>query len=249
MFALVLGFNASHAFAITVDGQLNDWGVTPGPYGSSDWTPNAGVSYFEEDQNPGIYYLSPGYGGQDFDAEAIYFTRDNTFAYFAVVSGFPLDGRYYQGQQYDAGDFAIDFGSDGIYDFGVETRGADRGKVYSNPTWINPLFTSCGPYAMATGTLVGNSAFFYNNTTYLANGHYVFEFGIPISLFGSNWSAADYIPDFTAHWTMSCGNDCVNLTVEQVPNSPEPNTFALLALGLTAAAAFSFSRKRGIPAF
>lgn len=227
--------------AIAIDGLVSDWGVTPGAYGSSDWTPNSGVFSGIEDQNPAVDFLSPGWGGQKFDVEAIYFKREADMAYFAVVTGFPLEGRFYQGQQYYAGDFAIDFGSDGSYEFGVETSGANQGHVYGNPTWVNPLFLECGPYALAGGTLLGDVNFAYNSTTYLVDQHYAFEFGIPISYFGSYWG--DYVPVFTGKWTMSCGNDCLDVRTSRIPNSPEPATAATMLLGLAGLGASTLCRK------
>lgn len=230
----------AHA-AILVDGNVGDWGVTPGAYGASDWTPNAGIFSGIEDQNPAIDFLSPGWGGQKFDVEAIYFKREADMAYFAVVSGFPLEGRVYQGGDYYAGDFAIDFGSNGSYEFGIETSGPDQGNLYGDPTWVNPLFLECGPYALAGGTLLGDTNFAYNNTTYLGTGHYAFEFGIPISYFGSYWSG-DYVPVFSGKWTMSCGNDCLDVRTARIPHSPEPATALLTALGL---AGLALTSRRG----
>lgn len=244
---LALAFPAS-AWAITVDGQTSDWGITPAAFGSSDWTPNPGVYYIQEDQNPSIDFLSPGWGGQKFDAEGIYFTRDTTYAYIAVISGFPLEGRIYGGAPYYAGDLGFDFGSDGSYEFGVETTGANKGKLFGNATWTNPLFISCGPYALAGGNILGNALFAYDKTTYIGTGHYVFEVGIPLSLFGSAWSNNDFVPDLTIHWTMSCGNDCIDLKVTRVPNVPEPSTVILLVAGLLVFAARSFLTKNSAPA-
>lgn len=239
LFAVILQPQARAA--IVVDGLVGDWGVTPGAYGASDWTPNSGVFYSEEDQNPAVDFLSPGWGGQKFDVEAIYFKREADIAYFAVVTGFPLEGRLYQGQQYYAGDFTIDFGSDGSYEFGIETTGANQGKLYGSPTWANPIFLQCGPYALAGGTILGDTNFAYNNTTYLGTGHYSFEFGVPISLFGSYWDS--YVPVFTGKWTMSCGNDCLDVKTTFIPNSPEPATAALMFLGLSGLALSSLRRK------
>ena len=112
VFTFLLAGAAQPASAvITVDGLISDWGVTPGPFsnGASQWTPGAGIDFIQEDQDPEVDFLGPGFGGQRFDVEAIYFTQQGPTAYFAVVSGFPLAGW----PGYSAGDLAFDFGSDG----------------------------------------------------------------------------------------------------------------------------------------
>ncbi len=240
--ALSLGVAHQPAWAsITVDGLLGDWGVTPGPYaaGPSQWTPNAGISFIQEDQNPAVSFLNPGFGGQQFDVEAIYFTQQNSTAYFAVVSGFPL--RTVSG--YTPGDFAIDFGSNGSYDFGVKTVGTHT--LYGSPTWSNPgLFPASGPSAVTSGTAKGVVQFGYQDSAYSANGHYAFEIGIPKSLFGSYWPTSGVL-DMTLHWTMSCGNDELDLHVHQTipPTIPEPSDFLLFGCGLLALAGLSWQSR------
>ncbi len=222
------------AASITVDGNMSDWGVHPGPYGDpSQWTPNAGVSFFQQDHDPAVSFLGPGWGGQAFDAEAAYFTRQGDTAYFAVVTGFPLTGQ----PGYSAGDLAIDFGSNGSYEFGVQTGLASSHDLYGNATWSDPtLFPGSGPVSITGGTNLGGVQFGYDSTSYLVDGHYVFEVGIPIALFGSFWDG--YIPDFTAHWTMSCGNNAINLHVSPVP---EPVSSILLLMGF---GGLAFTRRR-----
>jgi hypothetical protein len=212
--------------AMVVDGSLADWGVAPGAYNGSQlqWTPGAGVSYISEDQNPAVDYLSPGWGGQRFDVEALYFKKEADIAYFAVVAGFPAAG--YPG--YNAGDLAIDFGSNGSFEFGVVAGAiADQGHLYGNAGWLAPTFVQSGPFELASGDDLGAVGFGYKD---IGNGHYVYEFGVPVLKFGSFWTNEN--PDFTLHWTMSCGNDALDLRVPAV-HSPEPGTYALLLMGLS----------------
>src|SRR3989338_969452 len=216
---LLGGASCQPAWAILVDGVLDDWGVFPGPYsnGPSQWVPLGGIDYVQEDQDPAIDFLNPGWGGQPYDVEAIYFTQDAATAFFAVVTGFPLAG--YGG--YTAGDFAFDFGSDGTYEYGLETVGAH--DLYGNVTWINPIFGVSSPYAIGSGTNLGPAAFGYVPGQYAANTHYAFEMGIPLSYFSGYWDEPGEHPNLTVHWTMSCGNDALNMRLV-----PEPSTWLLL---------------------
>lgn len=238
--------------AITVNGDLSDWGVTPGAYNSSDfsaWDSKPGVYKIVGDQSPNVPggFVGPGWGGQSFDVEAIYFTRDINTAYFAVVSGFPLAGV--PGYSYQAGDLAIDFTSGaGDYQFGVETTGNWQfngsntlaGQVFSSASWANPIFQECSPVSLKGGTLVGQAGFGYDPSLYSANNHYAFEVSIPLWMFGPYWDNSLDIHGFTAHWTMTCGNNCLNLNVPDVPDFdiqddpsiPEPSSLLLLLSGL-----------------
>ncbi len=245
LFAAAVGCPSASA-AITVDGLVGDWGIAPGPYGNfAQWTPNPGIAVVQEDQDPAVSFLGPGSGGQPYDVEAIYFTQEGLTAYVAVVSGFPLAGW----PGYAAGDVAIDFGSNGSYEFGVDTIGNCVGctggpgiKLYGNPTWTNALlFPVSSPYALATGTAVGNVSFGYQPSAYAANGHYAFEVGIPVSLFGSYWNGTTH-DAFTVHWTMACGNDVLDLLVPpQRTVIPEPVSSTLFLVGL---GALAFARRK-----
>ncbi len=223
--------------AISVDGDMSDWGISPGPYGASNWEPNPGIFRNVNDQNPDPYYgyIGPGWGGQMYDVEAIYFTRDEDTAYFAVVSGFPLSG--WPGASFVPGDLAIDFVSDAaLYEFGVETTGIQQGMVFGSATWTNPVYAQhieCAPVSLSGGTAIGKADFGYNPSLYVANGHYAFEVGIPLWMFGAYWSSSLYISGLSAHWTMSCGNNCLNLDVPNV-SVPEPASVLLMMSGLGA---------------
>lgn len=98
---------------------LSTWGVGVTSGSTWDWIPVAGVEYAVED-NYGNGYLSPGYGGQAYDAEALYAYMDMNRLYIALVTGHnPTTIQNSKGNSYGAGDFAIDFGKDGIYEVGI----------------------------------------------------------------------------------------------------------------------------------
>jgi len=99
---------SSQAFAgIVVDGNLADWGIVRG---STSWVPSAGTHYTVEDaKGNGSYYLSPGWGGQAYDAEAMYARIEGSSLFIALATGH--NSRTLNnpaGNSFGAGDFAID---------------------------------------------------------------------------------------------------------------------------------------------
>lgn len=135
--AIVLSFAIS-ANATTL--FLESWGVSKG-----NWAPtSAPVNTYwtsEDFTDDGPGYVSPGWGGQPFDAEAAYIGFQGGKAYIAVVTGLPQSGskdpyRYdnpdYAGWHpgdwgvsnerywYDAGDIGISI--NGNYQFAITTR-------------------------------------------------------------------------------------------------------------------------------
>jgi hypothetical protein len=242
--AIIIGLmfcvNANaYAFTFGLDGNLGngaEWGVTPGVWGASDWTPSAGIEGVVEDYQPGTLSgrVYPGYGDQTFDAEAMYATWDNANLYFAVVTGLPPQGS----QGYVSAPIAIDFGSNGSYEYGIQTIGSNAGSLYEPVSWTSDPFGGnwgtgyvghvSDPISMVTpGTArfqsdSNNPNLIYNGV-YSGTGHYVIEGFVPLLAFGSDWD-----PDFTMHWTETCGNDAINLNT----HTPEPASLALLGLGL-----------------
>jgi hypothetical protein len=114
------------AFGITIDGNLSDWGVTPG---SQWWIPGVlsvqtgsvgfplvgisnGISYWIEDAvRASDGYVEPGYGGQVFDIDALYAKLEGGILYFAAsVGDFDQSGEWSGGQEYFMGDIGLNFG-------------------------------------------------------------------------------------------------------------------------------------------
>ena len=144
-----IAFSAS-AQAITINGNLDDWGVQANG-SASGWTPNTDVLYTQEDQNgTGAFYLNPGWGGQNYDAEAMYVNWDKNNLYIAIATGHnPNTTNNPSGNSYGAGDIAINFGLDNTWDYGIELLGSantTKAHVYSGVNWDYGLWTTSGAY-------------------------------------------------------------------------------------------------------
>ncbi|MDP1864536.1 MAG: PEP-CTERM sorting domain-containing protein [Thiobacillus sp.] len=237
--------------AYTIDANLSDWGLARSGK-VTDWTPNASVkAWAVEDQTGGLgTRLSPGYGGQAYDVEALYVDYDAQFLYLALVTGHnPLTPNV--GNNFAPGDFAIDFGRNGTFEFGLETTGSNgktKGGLYAVTQWGAGIWGAAneGPTSILAGNLLGLGEVAYTTTgvanmgIYAADKHFFYEARIPVALFGSHWGAGD----FDVFWTMNCAND--SLKVDPVPGAsiPEPGTLALLPLGLLGMTWFSRRRRR-----
>lgn len=160
-----VGIGASLALpaaAFTIDGDLTDWGINP-----TTWAPAAGSgiqSTIEDGTGSGSYFLNPGWGGQAYDAEALYakVSLAEQKLYIALATGHnPRTLNQPSANSYGAGDFALDFGKDGSYevginikhvvswvsstDYAVETFGVEGG-IYQNARWNDGLWNSSGGY-------------------------------------------------------------------------------------------------------
>lgn len=114
--ALAAGLVATSAWGatITVNGNLDDWGVNPGtptvntntpwtgtpeqysPDQNNTWEPGSGIAYtvdhFVGRRNGSNFFVDPGYGGHDVDLVSMYSMIDNNTLYLAFVTGLPLGG-------------------------------------------------------------------------------------------------------------------------------------------------------------
>jgi hypothetical protein len=107
---LSVALSAATAAALTVDGDLSDWGITVADGNNSNFsnpTPGIGlVNSFTEDQNDfagNNGYVGPNYGGQNYDAEYMGIAVQGTTMYLAIVSGQRPDNgltRYSPGDIY-----------------------------------------------------------------------------------------------------------------------------------------------------
>ena len=223
----------AHAYNFVIDGYLGDWGVTPGGFNSSDWTPDDGILSKVEDQNTA--YLNPGWGGQGYDAEAIYAAKEGNMGYLSIVTGMRPEGLSWL-----PGDIFFNFGPNSTY--GIKTIGPDAGKMYKNPSWnTSPYWGGItDPTSMiaGSGTYLGTLNNFVYAYTYpdAIDYHYVMEMAVPIDYFGDDFELGG-----TVHWTETCGNDAIDLMIPA--HIPEPATISLLGLGLLSLAKFINGRR------
>jgi hypothetical protein len=246
--SVCISLNAEAA-SISIDGNLADWGLHRNG-NSADWRPNSSLvadsQYTVEDQTGySGTRLFPGYGGQAYDAEAFYITMDSTNLYLALVTGLspntPNDPAH---NSYGPGDFAIDFGRDGTFEFGVETTGSQAGSLFrvseweygvwdtnsnynpGNPDSRHPTSIKTGSVVSSLGQLIYNSNPFKNMGVYTNDNHYAIEASIPLIAFSG------FSGKFDVHWTMNCANDAISVDPELRGTVPEPNSVLLLTAGI-----------------
>ncbi len=241
LLSLTLAF--SHASLATSISNFNDWGINTSDLSSS----HSGVHSIEEDQHSN--YLNPGYGGQEYDAEAIYTTWDNDYLYVGIMTGRlqnPTTG-------WAPGDIAFDLGSDNSYEFGLVTSSAagsnastagigNPGEFYIVSEWnygvwdengnhvgVNsPLVDINHPTSVKTGALSGSAAnFTYSalkeNGTWLSYGNWSddkhYFISAKIDLDLFLETGDTLEGGFSIHWAANCNNDWLLLDVPAQPTT------------------------------
>lgn len=255
--ALSLGVSQAWALAITVDGNLNDWGINP-----TTWVPSdPRIRHKIEDQTGNANaYLGPGWGGQAYDAEAMYALIQGNRLYVGMATGHdPRTLHKPSANSYGAGDFFLDFGKNGTYEVAVNVNHKlpsgfentfTEGGVYKVTSYAVGLFQETDPEYpvspawrpayLTAGDYLGLAELAY--TTQFAKGwgtwdkdkHYFYEFSIGLDLLRTaGWDGNP----FNIHWTMNCANDAIWVDPPTPNDVPAPGTLALLPLGLLGIAA------------
>ncbi len=211
-----------------------------------------------EDQTS--YKLTPGYGGQYFDAEYLLYQFDETSNQLTIAlqTGFDVTGdnhQNYNGSSYWGGDLFLSFDNDdSVFEYALDfgqTTGTwnDRGNpnnesgsiaavnsgLYEVSSYNNQTYYNSNPFAMSGGDIIGASS----DVVFMD-----YSGNNPDGYGGNNMSyvkTASFnldllnfnITQLDAHWTMSCGNDAIEGYAAIPPASvPEPSVLVLLTTGM-----------------
>lgn len=219
------------------------------------WANNGWTQFANDDGHQDNGFVDPGYGGQAFDAEYLYYKVEGTTVSIGLQTGFDIDDgvQTHGGKLYYAGDLAlsvdgqvntgagagttyeygIDFGlytegySNGKVDAGDDTTGIDAAGLYEVTTWNNDVVPG---HHVADPFAIdeGNKILDLTANDVGFDGTLESYYRtVSFDVAGLGWGD-EFVLD--AHWTMSCGNDEIN--GNQSITVPEPTTLPLLGLGL-----------------
>ena len=151
LLSLLLFVPHSIAASYTIDGDVSDWGndlslAISNAYLNSVAPASPTADFVREDSVQNNGYVEPGYGGQTFDIEAMYFDSDPSNGYLAIITGFPLAGA----SGFGPGDLGIDVTGDTaivsgdssnttIYEYGIKLQDS---KLYKVATWQGVYYDS-----------------------------------------------------------------------------------------------------------
>lgn len=187
--------------------------------------------------------VTPGGGGQAFDAEYLFYKVEGSKLSIGLQTGFNVlaGEQLYDWKTYYAGDLALSFdGNNSAYeyafDFGFITKDyagnevggqADAMGLYKDIVWNDDgaiLYGGSNPFAMDNGTLITGAGGTTDADTFLDSYWRTVTFDL--NAFGPGFT----FTGLDAHWTMSCGNDAINGSAPAPV--PEPATMLLFGTGI-----------------
>ncbi len=208
------------------------------------WSANGWTQFADDDGHKSNGYVNPGWGGQAFDAEFLYYKLDGSILSIGLQTGFDIEDNMitHGSRDYYGGDiqlvlnggeeFAIDFGLF-TQSYNNEYSGTDDAGVYGNVTWNNDIYFSSesSPFAMENGDKVAD--LLSNGVgSAVVGGELSYYRTVSVDLNDLLGAGSD-LYSLSAHWTMSCGNDAIDGYTPVPPTSvPEPSSLALMSLGL-----------------
>lgn len=246
--SVLMALSSAPVSAYVIDGLVNDWGINLSQANNRGYldthlaSGGRDIDIVTEDNTDAAHQWVQVYPGwsyaNNFDAEAMYFDNDDTYAYLAVITGLPINGYQVSGQpNFRPGDIGFDLNNDKIYEYALNIRDSN---LYSVSSWNDvyyPEFTAANPWTMKTGISQGAVDFVYSG---VQNTHYVMEAKIPLSLMGNSGIGTSPL---NVHWAIECGNDVLNLAADTNKPVPEPSTLILLITGFLGSI-IAFARKR-----
>ena len=261
VFGILAAVTAGSASALTVNGagMVEGWNVTPftqpnGEYQDDDLY-SVRMNNYSPINYPGVGHLpSPGgTTGEKFDLEEMHVRHDGSIVQMLLVLSSPMQAVA-SGTTYSLGDILLDIDGDELFDLGMVSQTGNAGLLAGGLYDINELKrlqnipgsyrdhaleAEIGPWAVKTGTLLGQTAIESATHSYggAENNTWLYQYTFDLTAAGGMPLSLGF------HLVWGCGNDVIEGTYyppiippndPPVSAMPEPATALLGGLGLAA---------------